>query len=78
MKAEILDLMEKRRKLKGKDMDKYNILNRDKKKRCRATTEELLSNKLQEIEEKRTPTNIHDKINDIAGKRKGGKRLFHA
>lgn len=40
MEAEILDLMEKRRKLKDKDMEKYNILNRDKKKRRRATTEE--------------------------------------
>lgn len=70
--------MEKIRKLKDKDMEKYNILNRDKKKRHRAVTEEWLSSKLQEIEENRNSTNMQDKINDIASNRKGGQTLVCA
>lgn len=71
MRPEILELMEERRKVKDKDADNYNILNRDIKKRCRAAKEEWLNQKCQEVEENAGKTNIHERIREVIGKKRG-------
>ena len=68
--TEILELMEQRRMAK-KDGKKYQILNKEIKKKCNEAKEKWLNEQCQELENSKFENNklLHDKIKEISGKR---------
>lgn len=67
MTPEILDLMEKRRRLK-RDETKYKEINKVIRKKCREAKEEWMAEKCNEIEalqEKYDTFNVHKKVKEI-------------
>ena len=72
MKPSILELMEERRKVKGKDTVKYNELNERIKEACNRAKEEWLDEQCKEIEQlaKRNDNTKYEKIRNLTGERR--------
>ena len=70
--TEILELMEHRR-LAKKDDKKYQVLNKEIKKKCNEAKENWLNEQCAELENSKIENNklVHEKIREISGKRKG-------
>lgn len=71
MTKEILDLMEERRKVKSTDRLTYQALNKQIKMECKMAKEKWLNAQCEEIENHKRNRNIHDKIRELSGKKRG-------
>jgi len=66
----ILDMMEERRKVKGKDISKYKELDNAIKAKCKEEKEVWWNQKCDEIEKElyRNPSAAYTKVKELAGK----------
>ena len=73
MTEEILSLMEKRRRYKNRDEEKYRELNRKIHRECTKAKEKWMDEICTEIEEldKRDQQRMYEKVGSITKKRKG-------
>ena len=72
MTEEILDMMDRRRQVKGRDEEQYAILNREIHRECNKRKEQWLNEQCEEVEElsKRNHNAKYDKIKELTHKRK--------
>lgn len=75
MNEEILNLMEKRRMVKGKNVVKYKEYNRVIRNKCNIAKEEWLDKQCQEIESTKNTKDfiMYDKVKKLAGKKRYNK-----
>ena len=72
MTNDILEIMEERRKLKGQDETRYEVLNKQVKKKCTEAKEAWLNEQCKEIEElsKRDSQKMYDRVKLLTGKKR--------
>ena len=72
MTEEILDMMDKRRQVKGRDEEQYTILNREIHKECNKKKEHWVDGECEEVERlsRRNHNAKYDKIKELTHKRK--------
>ena len=72
MTNDILEMMEERRKLKGQDETRYEVLNKQVKKKCTEAKEAWLNEQCKEIEElsKRDSQKMYDRVKLLTGKKR--------